>query len=258
MLKTLHHFFRKKLLRKNFSYTIYEKQGELKLFDKPFFYHYGLAFKNTYDEVFVRGIYNFKQKNETPLIIDCGANMGLSILFFSKTYPNSRIIAFEPDRVVLPYLKKNIKSQQLTNVELHEKAIWIKNEKLKFFTDHGLGGRIGVEYRNQKPIEVEALRLKDFLDYEVDMLKIDIEGAEYEVLKDCKGHLGKVKNIFVEYHSTIREEQHLEDILNILKNAGFRYHLKESFSRSKPFVDKKIVCQKFDMAINIFGYRDYE
>ena len=84
---------------------------------------------------------------------------------------------------------------------------------------------------------------------------MDIEGAEYRVLKNCEAVLKNVENIFVEYHSYINEEQHLEDLLQLLKQNGFRYHLKQSFSRRSPFIDKTVACENMDMAINIFAYR---
>jgi FkbM family methyltransferase len=233
------------------------KEGQIKLFDQEFYYHYGLAFYYTYMEIFQNNIYEFKTNSSKPAIIDCGANMGLSVLYFSKKYPNAQITAFEPDESVLPFLEKNIGSQKMNNVKLHKKAVWKEETELKFYTDNGLGGRIGKEYENQTPKVIKSLRLRDFLDTHnpIDMLKIDIEGSEYTVLQDCEDVLFNVNHIFIEYHSICDEEQHLEDILNIVKRQGFRYHLKESFSRRKPFVDNSLVCERFDMAINIFAYK---
>ena len=82
--------------------------GIIKLFDKDFHYHHGMAFYDTYKEVFETEIYKFNTNSSSPLIIDCGANMGVSVLFFSKNYPNAKIYAFEPDSTVLPFIEKNI------------------------------------------------------------------------------------------------------------------------------------------------------
>lgn len=233
-----------------------KQEGEIILFDKIFFYHYGLAFYDTYREIFENNIYEFKTNSSKPIILDCGANMGVSVLYFSKNYPNAHIIAFEPDETVLPFLEKNIQSQNIQNVEVFKKAVWTGETELEFYTDNGLGGRVGKEYVNQTPRIIKALRLRNFLNKPIEMLKIDIEGAEYAVIQDCEDLLHNVEHIFIEYHSIYNEEQHLEDILNIVKRQGFRYHLKESFSRRKPFVDKKLVCEKYDMAINVFAYKN--
>lgn len=230
--------------------------GVIRFLDKDFHYHHGMAFYDTYKEVFETEIYKFNAVGASPIIIDCGANMGLSVLYFSKNYPNAKIFAFEPDATVLPFLEKNIESYGLKNVVLDPKAVWNEVTELTFYTDNGLGGRVGLEYENQKPVLVSTIRLKDLLHQEVDMLKIDIEGAEYKVLKDCEELLPNVKNVFLEYHSFYDETQHLDEILNIFKRQGFRYHLRQSFSRCKPFLDNRLVNEKFDMAINIFAYKD--
>lgn len=182
--------------------------------------------------------------------------MGLSLLYFAKKYPNATILAFEPDQSVLPILEENIKTQDLKNVKLFKKAVWTSETELQFFTDNGMGGRIDNAYENQTPTLIKTVKLSEYLDEKIDFLKIDIEGAEYEVLKDCEQNLKNVDKIFVEYHSEEKKEQHLDEILNLLKRAGFRYHLRESFSRKKPFVEKTIICERFDMAINIFAYKN--
>lgn len=233
-----------------------KQEGQINLFDKKFYFHHGFSFYDTYREIFENSIYEFKTDNPNPIILDCGANMGLSILYFSKKHPNAEIIAFEPDESVLPFLEKNIQSQDLKNVNLFKKAVWTEETELKFYTDNGLGGRVEKKYNSCTPKIIKSVRLRDFLNKPIEMLKIDIEGSEFDVLKHCEDRLFNVNYIFIEYHSFYDEEQHLEDILNIVKRQGFRYHLKESFSRKKPFVDNKLVCERFDMAINIFAYKN--
>jgi hypothetical protein len=113
-----------------------------------------------------------------------------------------------------------------------------------------MGGRLANNYLDQTPTKVETIRLKDFIaDKHIDLLKMDIEGAEYLVVKDCEPILKQIENIFIEYHSMENEEQKLDELLLILKRNGFRYHLSQSFSRSKPFIDKDLVNEKIDMAI---------
>src|SRR5262249_62206976 len=55
------------------------------------------SFLSIYDQIFVREIYRFESSDDAPFIIDGGANIGASVLYFKKLYPKSRIIAFEPD-----------------------------------------------------------------------------------------------------------------------------------------------------------------
>jgi len=259
-IKQIYHKVNYGLFLSNFDRSLLDTRlktnGKINLFGAPFYFHHGRAFYDTYKEIFEQDIYKFQALNDTPLIIDCGSNIGLSLLFFSKQYPKAKIIAFEPDNSVLPFLKKNIEESRLTQVELYEKAVWDAVTELKFYTDNGMGGRVETAYKNQEAVTIKTVRLRDFLQEPIAMLKMDIEGAEYSVLKDCTNVLHNVSCLFVEYHSFNNEEQHLDDILGILKNAGFRYHLKESFSRKKPFINRHILCEKFDMAINVFAYRN--
>ena len=106
-----------------------------------------------------------------------------------------------------------------------------------------------------KIIEVETIRLRDYLIRKVDFLKIDIEGAENEVIEDIKDLLHHVERIFVEFHSFNNKEQMLPEILAILKNAGFRLHISSPGLVSKnPFV-KLNSYANMDNQLNIYGFR---
>ncbi len=231
-------------------------KGFIELDNHLFEFHDAASFYVTYQEIFIDRIYEYISKSENPIIIDCGANMGLSVLFFAKQNPNATIIAFEPEEPIYEILKKNINNYKLENVTVHKKAVWHKETTLEFFTDKGMGGSITNVYTNQVPTVIETIVLKDFLHQKIDFLKMDIEGAEYIVLKSCGSLLQNIQNIFVEYHSFINEEQHLDDLLLLLKQNGFRYHLKQSFSRTTPFTDRFLACENMDLAINIFAYKE--
>lgn len=230
--------------------------GGIDIYGHRFFFHDARCFYDSYMEILKDEIYKFNPSNDSPLIIDCGANMGVSVLYFVRQFPQARIIAFEPEEDIYAVLEKNIASHRLTNVELQNKAVWESETVLAFTTDHGMGGSVTNTFSNQQPVKVQTVRLADYLQQPVDFLKLDIEGAEYTVLKDCEPLLKNVQNIFVEYHSFVNKEQKLEEILDMLKRAGFRYHLKQSFSQQRPFVDRLLACENMDMAITIFAYRE--
>lgn len=249
MLKKVISKFKKGLKKRNNKSDQDEPDatGTSQIFGKTFNYHHKMAFIRTYDEIIKKEIYHFNPKNEHPVIIDCGASMGLSLLYFSKTYPGAVIDAFEPDESILDTLESNIKTYEMNRVTLHKKAVWISEETLRFYTNRGLGGRLTHEYNTPDFKTVETIRLKDFIgEKKIDLLKIDIEGAEFRILKDCESKLSQIDHLFVEYHSPADDEQKLDDVLHLLKNNGFRYHLSESFSRRRPFVDRVIVDEKFD------------
>lgn len=229
--------------------------GYTNIFGKPFKYHDGKSFVATYNELFKTNIYRFIPSKDKFTILDCGANMGLSVLYFAMNYPNHKIIAFEPDPSIFKVLKENVETFRLNNVIVYEKAVWDKHETLSFFTDEGMGGRVENSYANQEPNKIEAVPLRDYLTEDIDFLKIDIEGAEEVVLSSCKDVLSRANHIFFEYHNNIHTPQTLHKLLEMIASQGFTYYIKESDIRKKPFIDEHIICETFDMALNVFCYK---
>ena len=229
--------------------------GTADVLDHPFKFHDSDSFIDTYKEIFVHEIYKFRSVAGKNIIIDCGANMGLSTIYFAKTYPNHTIYAFEPDQKIFAVLQENVKVFGFTNIKLFENAVWDKEEVLSFYTDSGMGGRVNEAYMEQIPIQINSVRLYDYLSELVDFLKIDIEGAEDVVLRDCESKLPFIGSFFFEYHNDVNKSQTLHELLNLVKDAGFHYYIKESGVRESPFTDTKLICEKFDMAINIFCYK---
>lgn len=207
-------------------------------------------------EIFGQEIYKFNTKKENPTIIDCGANIGMSLIYFKKLYPNAKIIAFEPDKKIFDYLKYNVNSFAFKDINLINKGLWEEETILKFYSEGADGGRLAKGTDKKKLIEIETVKLSPYLkNTEVDFLKIDIEGAETEVLLECQNELKNVKNIFIEYHSFTKQTQTLSTILNILEKNNFRYYIEHIGVRSThPFCSIKDY-EGFDNQLNIFGYR---
>lgn len=228
---------------------------EKKFLGERLFIHDIASFNLCYHELFLLEMYKFKAESSKPYIIDCGANMGMSIIYFKKLYPEATIIAFEADDYIFTFLEKNINSYELKNVELINKAVWSNDDILSFRIEGGAGGRVEKETSNGKYKKVSSVRLKNYLvNQRVDFLKLDIEGAEYEVIKDCEGELNNIDFLFIEYHSLIETDQNLHEILEIVQRAGFRYHLKEAYSSQFPFISREI-NYGMDLQLNIFCYR---
>lgn len=207
-------------------------------------------------EIFGLEIYKFESNKKNPLIIDCGANVGMSVVYFKKLFPNARIIAFEPDKKIFDYLKYNVESFEFKNVQLINKGLWKEQTTLKFFSEGADGGRVAIKNDTNNLIEIETVKLSNYLkDNEVDFLKIDIEGAETEVLIECQNELKNVKNLFIEYHSFSDSKQSLSTILKILEENGFRYYIEHIGIKSPHPFSKIKECLGFDNQLNIFGYK---
>ena len=206
-------------------------------------------------EIFKHEIYKFNCKSDHPYIIDCGANIGLSIIYFKQRFPNAKIVAFEPDDKVFKTLEHNKEIFDLTNVELIKKACWHEETVLRFYSEGADAGRAAKYFDEQNIIEVPTVRLRDYINNRVDFLKIDIEGAENEVLMDIQDLLINVDKIFVEFHSFVGQEQMLPEILSVLKNAGFRFNISSpGLNSGNPFI-KINTYLNMDNQLNIYGYR---
>jgi FkbM family methyltransferase len=215
----------------------------------------GPSFIPVWSALFQNGIYDFSTNGPSPRILDCGANVGLSCLFFKRRFPDSRITAFEPDPTIFAYLKDFVARAKLSGIELVPKGVWSSATNLSFYSEGSDSGRICcIGSQAAKVIEIQTVRLRDYLCEPIDFLKIDIEGAETEVLIDCADSLQYVNRLFVEYHSFIAQPQTLDQILTVLRHAGFRIQIHPGINAEKPFLD---VPEHFgmDLQLNIFAYR---
>ena len=224
------------------------------LFGKPLYFTDSIQLVNGLEEIFMEEIYRQELK-DNPYIIDCGANIGLSVIYMKRQYPNAEIIAFEPDETNFQLLSKNVSSLGYGDVRLRKEAIWVENTTLQFSSKGSMTSKIETT-ASSDTIEVKAVRLRDFLDREVDFLKIDIEGAEYKVVVDIADKLYLVKNMFLEYHGTFAQNRELTTVFEIISAAGFNYYIKEAATLfDYPFQRTKKSDIGYDVQLNIFCFR---
>lgn len=204
-------------------------------------------------EIFGREMYAFRADSPRPRILDCGANIGLSVIYFKTLYPAAQIVAFEPDPAIFQALAANIASFGFENVDLRAAAVWTATGVVAFKPEGGLSGRIlpGVA----GGISVPSVRLREWLADPVDFLKIDVEGAEMEIVSDCADRLHNVKRLFVEYHAECDQPQRLDEMLAIFRGAGFRYQIHEAFVARMPFMERPTLMG-MDLQLNIYGFRE--
>jgi FkbM family methyltransferase len=196
-----------------------------------FDYH---IFATLFEELYVAEVYYFSASSPEPLIVDCGSNIGLSVLYFKRLYPKSRVIAFEPDTATFKMLELNVKSNNLADVTLVNKALSDSVGSVPFYISPERPGLLVQSLRKEnlsssQVTSVETETLSTYLTEPVDFLKMDIEGAEDQVLKDLKetGKLALVREIVLEYHHhlTPREDK-LGVFLKTLEQTNFGYQLK--------------------------------
>lgn len=227
--------------------------GKTTLFGHALEYVDSSSYFFLHEEIFKEEIYDFQTTSARPRIIDGGANIGLSVIYFKRRYPGARITAFEADPDVAAVLRRNVDSRGLQDVDIRAEALWTSDTELTFLSDGADGGR--VVSKSQGAIRIPAAALSPFLDEPVDFLKLDIEGAEFEVLQSCRGRLGNVEKAFIEYHSRAGEPQQLPDLLGLLRAEGFRCFITApSVFSPNPFREIGSYAG-FDMVLNIFAVR---
>lgn len=191
-----------------------------------------------YDEIIEKEIYKFRARNNSPVIVDWGANVGVSLYYFSKAYPNAKIYGYEADPYIFNYLSKNVGTFNNGKIEIFNCAVWDEETKLKFFSEGADAGHVadGASTDDKKIREVSAIDANNILrNYDhIDMLKIDIEGAERTVFPHISDQLYKIDYIFMEYHSRVGEEQGLTNIINALEDNNFRLYIKPGFCPMQP------------------------
>lgn len=208
-----------------------------------------------YQEIFEKEIYRFNSFSDTPNIVDCGANIGLSILYFKKLYPNANITAIEADARIFTYLCKNVALLEDNSLKLIQKAVSSNDGEMMFTHEGADAGRelMMGEYTGDFT-RVTSCRLDHLIQDQVDFLKMDIEGAEVESLLASR-LLSNVKNLFVEYHSFSQKKQRLHELLDKLTKEGFRYYISTVYSPKNAFLEQE-TRSGMDLQLNIFCVRE--
>lgn len=229
LLRTPHPFGKKVGLWLNGIYP----SGKMLGFDISYFDRPSLVY--LYREIFVRQHYYFHADTDSPLIFDCGANLGMATLYFKWLYPKARIEAFEPDPTTFAVLKRNVSKNRLVDVAAHNCALWSENGEIEFFVDQATPGSALMSTSSSrfagKAIQVSSRRLSDFIREPIDFLKLDIEGAERRVLCDLlsSGKVQFIRRMVIEYHHHIGNERScLSGFLQQLEQAGFEYQIHTS------------------------------
>jgi len=184
--------------------------------------------------IFVRREYGNIRNFRT--IIDIGANMGGFALFAAKSCPAATIYCYEPEQNNFSSLTRNIAINHLQNrVNAFQCAVASSSGPREIAVNlsplHSLlacsegGRRQSVNCVTLSEI-IEDLPLE-----KIDLLKLNCEGAEYEILGNCaRDHLDRIRNIRLEYHVLDTEKNNGDSLCRLLEESGFTI---ERFTRYK-------------------------
>ena len=185
------------------------------------------------NEIWLHESYNPKgfEIKKGDVVVDIGAHIGIFTLYAAHHAKNGKIYSFEPAEDNFRLLKENIRINNFRNVEVFNKAVGGKKGKLIFFVSQTRNKGQNSMYKlgeSQKEITVDKISFRDFLKKleKIDFLKMDCEGAEYDILLSLnKTELNKIKKISMEYHNY--EGRSGEEIREFLEKKGFRVVLNK-------------------------------
>jgi FkbM family methyltransferase len=184
----------------------------------------GAAFQQLH-EIFNAKVYDFKSATPNPRIIDCGAHTGFAVIRWRELFPAARIVAIEADPDIARLLSANLAAGLDRQTEVMAAAAWTHDGEIRFSPtgrDNGLvtpdGSRV-----------VPAVDLARLCGETVDLLKMDIEGAEAPVIAHlaATGALRRIRALICEWHEW-EDAPRLHVALAQLAAAGFTYRLTNS------------------------------
>ncbi|MEO6529084.1 MAG: FkbM family methyltransferase [Gemmatimonadaceae bacterium] len=185
-----------------------------------------------YREVFAEREYWFATDDPRPVILDCGSNIGMAILFFKALYPNAQITAFEPAPWACAAIEETLRANDLRGVTLHNAALAETDGTLDLFHDpKHPGSAVMSVFEDRMPgeaVRVPAVRLSSYIKGPISFLKLDVEGSELPVLRDLvtTGAISQISQMVIEFHHHMSPDvDNMSECLGILERHGFGYQL---------------------------------
>jgi FkbM family methyltransferase len=198
-----------------------------------FYFPSTIYFAGLFNEIFFKEEYYLDYTDKPIRAFDCGANIGISLLYIKLRAPNAHVTCFEPNPDARTMLQKNIDANGWrAEVTVVPCALGATSGQAQFYLLEGAqtdsGASLVPRARKQGhaldsyPVSIKPL--SKFLTHHVDFLKMDIEGAEFEVMEEVAsaGALHHISYIQLEYHHERGLfERPVSDMLKLLEASGF-------------------------------------
>lgn len=191
----------------------------------------------------IEGLLGGADKIQT--IVDGGAYIGLSTFYWARSFPNAKVVAIEAETSNFELLTRNVSINNLEAVYLENKAVWYKSGELSITKDKmdkrpwAFAVEESVDNNTERIQSISLSKLRE--DHNlgtIDVLKLDIEGAEREVFLKDRQIAEVLKNtriILCELHYF---DSTKNEILNKISKAGFSY---ETIGEDHFFINKNLV-----------------
>lgn len=163
-------------------------------------------------------------------IIDGGANIGLSSLYFLQRYPTAQVDSYEANPPTVALLEKTLASANFAvgRYTVHGKALHTQTGQLPFYADpdvpsalnSSITGRDNLKERGAR-IDVPAIDIRSLLTTPIDLLKLDVEGHEYQLLDIAEIAPDTVRAMIIEFHEMDDHRDACESIFSRFRKAGY-------------------------------------
>jgi len=200
------------------------------------------------EEIFDVNSYPFDdfQLAKTALVIDVGAHIGCFTMKAAGMVKEGRVFSFEPERNNYRILRRNIRLNDLSNVYIFNQGIAYPQGKRKLYTSSlNTGGHSLFPEHSGKYDLADCITLQHVFANNrianVDLLKLDCEGAEYEILYNTpKEYLDRIRKIVIEYHDFEGTNNSIHDLVEFLTRHGFK---AEKISRYSSITGLAYFCK---------------
>ena len=172
--------------------------------------------------------------NDSDIVIDIGAHIGLFALFASQFCKQGKIYCFEPIKENYELLVENINSNKIKNIIPFNFAVSKESDSVKIFLNDDYSGHSMFLETNNFVI-VKSKSLLDIFSenniQECNFLKLDCEGAEYDIINSLPSDfLNKIKKSVIEYHLADTHPKLLEQLIKKLRKCSFIVNTRPLFS----------------------------
>lgn len=179
-------------------------------------------------EIFQMKAYLKFIKTTPKTVLDIGGHFGFFSIQMANKFPACKIYTFEPAPRTFKILENNVKNNEINNIEIFNYAVGAEENEISFYENEDLECSSIYETKNGgEKVIVSAITLNNIIDNNsiktIDILKLDCEGAEFEIIYNNLNILSeKVNCIICEYHTGIRKDKDVRlDLVLPLKYANF-------------------------------------
>ena len=185
-------------------------------------------------QVFLAGDYDLPINFLPAVIVDAGAHIGYASLYMLHRFPDAKIIAVEPEPSNADLYAKNLALEK--NVTLYKAALWRDNTPLNIENPNADSWSFRVEESKDDSDGVEAITVADILKEtgHIDILKLDIEGAEKELFSGDSSWLDQVKMVILELH-----EKYAPGCTELVHNVLTKHGFKKSLDKGENVIYQK-------------------